>query len=135
MRPAVTVREMPSQREHWLALQASPENARCSCGNVTRFVGIDDRGYGGPEECECGAAEHNETAPIADFRECICITRLTQPYTVRRDDEGCVIEFDYHLFTGGSWNATISEYTRIRCADCGAELYRSPDLRNDEAAE
>lgn len=134
MSPAKAVRETDRQHENWLALQQSPENARCGCGNVTRFAGIDDRGYGGPEDCECGAAEHNETAPIADWRECSCISRLTQPYDVMRDQAGDVVEFDYHLFTGGGWDATIAEYTRIQCGDCGKELYRSPDLRDDEAA-
>lgn len=118
-------------------LQASPENARCSCGNITGFVGIDERGYGGPEVCTCGAAtaydawlgrlDRRPAEVTPDLAECTCLTVLTQPFRVLRDDAGRVIEIEYQVFSGGGYDAEIGEYTRIQCGRCGVEVYRAPE--------
>lgn len=105
-------------------LNSAPENARCGCGNITRFIGHDDHGFGGPDECD-GSCER-------DGKEyCECETVLTQPFTVMRDADGNALEYDYQAWTGGGFDGEIGEYTRVDCAECGAEVYRAPDLTTD----
>lgn len=118
------------QIEHENALQESPENARCSkCGNAERFIGHDDDGYGGPTECEGGEDAEGTSCPNGGGTEgfCGCITHLAQPFRVERDDTGKVIEVHYAEFTGGSFDAEISDYNRIDCAECGHEVYREQE--------
>src|SRR5579864_6788206 len=73
-----------------------------SCGNSRSFFGYDDRGYPGPDECEC-----EEDA-------CECEVTLKQHFTVH--DDGSI---DYRAFVGGGHDAEIGDYTRIECAVCG----------------
>jgi hypothetical protein len=129
--PADYRKALAKEQEHQRALNASPENAECPCGNRTKFIGHDDHGYGGPEMCACGAADHNDTAESTpDLRVCSCETTLSQPYTVRRAEDGSVIEFDYQSFEGGGFDAEIGNYTRIDCAACGKEVYRDEAFAN-----
>src|SRR5713226_1549440 len=85
---------------------ASPEETgqyQCpSCGNTRLFVGYDDRGYPGPDECECGKGV------------CECEVTLKQHFTVQGDGS-----IDYQAFEGGGRGAEIGDYTRIECAVCG----------------
>lgn len=89
----------PEETEHY----ACP-----SCGNTRSFVGYDDRGYPGPDECECGK------------RICECEVTLEQHFTVHADGS-----IDYHAFEGGGRGAQIASYTRIKCAVC-KELIWAP---------
>ena len=69
-----------------------------TCGNTRSFVGYDDRGYPGPDECECGK------------NICGCEVRLTQYFTVQEDGS-----IDYQPSEGGGRGAEIGSYTRIKC--------------------
>jgi hypothetical protein len=89
----------PEETEHY----ACP-----SCGNTRFFVGYDDRGYPGPDECECGK------------NTCDCEVTLEQHFTVHEDGS-----IDYQAFEGGGRGAEIGSYTRIRCAAC-KELIWAP---------
>jgi len=88
----------------------SPENSGqylcANCGNTRSFIGYDDRGYPGPDECECGKTV------------CECEVTLKQPFTV--DDDGAL---DYHAFEGGGFGAEIGAYTRIQCAFCNEFIW------------
>jgi hypothetical protein len=99
----------------------SPEEAEhyaCpSCGNTRFFVGYDDRGYPGHDECECGK------------NICECEVTLRQYFTVH---EGGSI--DYQAFEGGGRGAEIGSYTRIRCAAC-EELIWAPTPEDDPRPE
>jgi len=90
----------------------SPEEAEhyaCpSCGNTRSFVGYDDCGYPGPDECECGK------------NICECQVTLKQHFTVHEDGS-----IDYQAFEGGGRGAQIASYTRIKCAVC-KELIWAP---------
>ncbi len=92
---------------------ASPEEtghyACPSCGNTRSFVGYDDRGYPGSDECECGKGV------------CECEVTLKQHFTVHCD--GSV---DYQAFEGGGSGAEIGDYTRIQCAVCGQRIWTEP---------
>jgi len=72
-----------------------------NCGNARSFIGYDDRGYPGPDECECGK----------DI--CECEVTLKQHFTVEEDGA-----LDYDAFEGGGFGADIGAYTRIQCAVC-----------------
>lgn len=122
------------QAENLRMLQESPENARCACGNITRFIGHDDRGFGGPEVCTCRHFADDPKDQVAAPDVCACITHLEQPYTVLRNPDGSVLDFDYERFEGGGSDAEIGGYTRINCAVCGQEVYRAPDLKPEEVA-
>src|SRR5437016_256347 len=67
--------ESPEETEHY----ACP-----SCGNTRSFVGYDDRGYPGPDECECGK------------NTCACEVTLEQHFTVHVNGS-----IDYRAFEGG----------------------------------
>lgn len=96
--------------------ESKPENFECTvCGNTREFVGIDDHGYGGPDECEC-------ERPHSDA--CICETVLTQPFNITGVDTDGSPLIDYHAFTGGGNNAEIGSYTRIDCGKCGQRLWQ-----------
>ncbi len=88
---------------------------RCPvCGNTERFIGIDDHGYPG-EDCDC------------DQDPCVCEVTLRQPFTVTDGQE------HYAAFEGGGFGAEIGSYTRVECADCGAEIWREEsDSRSDQ---
>lgn len=79
------------------------------CDNDAAFIGIDDHGYGGPDECEsdCDPEEG-----------CTCETELKQPFTVEDGEP-----YDYQAFTGGGYDAEIGNYTRIYCAKCERLLW------------
>jgi hypothetical protein len=77
------------------------------CHNRRSFIGYDDLGYPGPEECEC------------DKDPCECKVTLSQPFTIAPD--GAV---RYHAFEGGGFGAEIGSYTRIKCAVCGQFIWR-----------
>jgi hypothetical protein len=77
-----------------------------SCGNTRSFVGYDDRGYPGPEECKCGK------------KVCECDVTLKQHFTAHGDDS-----IDYQAFEGGGRGAEIDAYTRIQCAVCGSFIW------------
>jgi hypothetical protein len=88
----------------------SPENSGkylCNnCGNIRSFIGYDDRGYPGPDECECGK----------DL--CECEVTLKQHFMVEEDGD-----LDYHAFAGGGYGADIGAYTRIQCAVCNEFIW------------
>jgi hypothetical protein len=77
-----------------------------SCGNTRSFVGYDDRGYPGTDECECGE------------NVCECEVTLKQHFTVGGDDS-----IDYQAFEGGGRGAEIGAYACIQCAVCGSFIW------------
>jgi DNA-directed RNA polymerase subunit RPC12/RpoP len=91
------------------------------CGNLTDFIGHDDHGYPG-DECECGHAEDDGAFP-----ECRCAVTLSQPFTVLRElgepIETPCLDVSYEAFVGGGCDAEISQYDRIECAHCGAQVW------------
>ena len=84
-----------------------------SCGNRCSFIGYDDRGYPGPDECECGKDV------------CQCTVTLKQSFHVSQDGS-----LDDHAFEGGGRGAEIGAYTRIQCALCRAFIWFEPSSRN-----
>lgn len=102
----------------------------CACGNKTEFVGVDARGYGGPDCCEGsetlgGIALMTSACPNDYLNEgvCLCETELTQEFTVLYDDDGKPTDYDYQSYEGGGSDGEIGEYTKIVCAECGATLW------------
>jgi hypothetical protein len=91
--------ESPEETEHY---------ACSNCGNTHSFVGYDDRGYPGPDECECGK------------NLCACEVTLTQHFTVHENGS-----IDYQAFEGGGRSAEIGSYTRIRCTTCNEIIWAS----------
>jgi hypothetical protein len=89
----------------------SPEQtgryACANCGNARSFIGYDDRGYPGPDECDC------------EKDVCVCEITLKQYFTVHAD--GCI---SYQAFEGGGFGAEIGSYTRIQCAVCTAFVWQ-----------
>lgn len=80
------------------------------CGNREHFTGIDEHGYGGPDECDSDCGDI-----------CECETVLRQNFDVDADGE-----VNYHSFTGGGWGAEIGEYTIVTCRVCSAIVWHSP---------
>jgi hypothetical protein len=112
---------------------ASPEATgryECpACGNTSSFVGSDDRGFAGPDECD-GSCGHNEDDPNS---YCKCETALTQAFTVHSQDGtrgGANIE--YLAWTGGGADGEIGSYSRIYCGRCDTLLWRDPTLTTVE---
>ena len=88
------------------------------CGNTRSFVGYDDRGYPGPDECDC----ENDV--------CACQETLKQYFIVLQD--GSV---HYHAFEGGGFGAEIGSYTRIQCAICDEFIWTEvPDAGSAKGA-
>lgn len=78
------------------------------CSNTLLFTGIDVRGFGGRDACDC-----------TDYDECVCSTELRQDFFVTEDGE-----VEYHAFTGGESGAEIGRYTSIKCRVCGAVVWQ-----------
>lgn len=97
-----------------------------ACSNTELFTGIDARGYGGPDVCECDASTV-ENAQRAGDSECVCLTELRQDFRlVAIDDQGNYLEpaIDYEAFTGGGSGADIGNFTSIICQPCGNTIWK-----------
>ena len=114
--------KQPATAEGEGAPLKSPEETgvyKCACGNTERFIGVDVRGYGGPEVCTM--------TPECTAEECAEDTELRQRFDVLSQDgtrEGAEIE--YGTFDGGGYDAEIGSYTSIECRDCNAVIWKEP---------